>query len=192
MTEKLQPGDKVRAVFEGVVTDRSDNFIELDHGRRYIHEADRVEVLERADDPAHDPIGTVRRKGNRTFARLGESQEYPWKNITDGLSRSGARTTIMGNWHESMIGTEIIGVVPGTPAAEAQEEQPEPPSAPANAWPVVVHAGVKGTSGIEITRGRDDTFGDIVHLAMIAGGDVGKHLWFTKQSAGKIAEAITG
>ena len=72
-----QPGDKVRVttVREGVVKETGDLYFTMDMGEHLSHTYDRrdsrstVEILERADDPSRDPIGTIR--GDR-FIKLTE------------------------------------------------------------------------------------------------------------------------
>lgn len=71
-----------------------------------------VEVLERADDPGQDPIGTVR-KGPKSSpvvrSRVMSDDTYPWKSVMYTINYS----------HDEVVGWPVIGAVPGTPAAES-------------------------------------------------------------------------
>lgn len=116
---KPNPGDRVRYTFEGYVRDlRLD--VRYDLSRREVTLAwptdapyQTIEILERADDPARDPVGTVRRFGDATITVV-------WvKTDRDTWSRTPSQG-IRSKWEDhAMVDASIIGVVPGTPAAAA-------------------------------------------------------------------------
>lgn len=129
--ETPQPRDRVRVIYEGM----ADEFD--DHGRlarvtdsgtngdwiSYIPESATVEVLERADDPSRDPIGTFRRE-NHT-----EENDPPGHSIWQAFEDSyGNRrwlcvfSTTHGNRGETLtdnqvVGMKVVGYLPGSPAA---------------------------------------------------------------------------
>lgn len=118
---KPQKHDRVRLVLEGVVTDLDDHgdvaMFQGDGEQRahYVPRPFSVEVLEPADDPSSRPVGTVMR-GTEDTSRsnvvvrieVAPHAKYQWCSVTGGA------------WyeHDDLIGFEVIGVVPGTPAAE--------------------------------------------------------------------------
>lgn len=60
-TATPKPGDKVRVTYEGVVSPVDGQAFRTDKGfERSLTDAVSVEVIEPADDPSKDPIGTVR------------------------------------------------------------------------------------------------------------------------------------
>lgn len=109
----LNPKDRVRVTFE---SDYGDVALAMWHNRPLMQFA-TVEVLERADDPFKDPVGTVRESDGRPYAKkaadhwvlIGEDRDYG--------DRCYDRQ--MANVH-----AQVIGSVPGTPAAEAEKPAP--------------------------------------------------------------------
>ncbi len=76
-----------------------------------------IEILERADDPARDPVGTVREnKGSYkgVYVKTAEYEGREWFHVVEGFFTC-APYTIGG----------IVGAVPGTPADKAAEVEPE-------------------------------------------------------------------
>lgn len=127
---KPQKGDRVRvtfeAEFEGDGLDGSTARVKVTKGGMpaliSIADESTVEVLEPADDPTRDPIWTVRTvepapggaDGN-TVVKFGDSYWlYPSK-LGNGYGRL--------DW-SCVTDSKVIGVVPGTPAAE---QNPVPP-----------------------------------------------------------------
>jgi hypothetical protein len=114
---KPEPGDKVRVTYEGVYT----RYGTVQHpARRFlsfeIPSGSTVEVLESADDPSKDPVGTVRAMGGEEHGDLGpvaqkihdNNIQYCWAWLRwDGYQFLSS---------DSMVGRKIIGYVPGTPA----------------------------------------------------------------------------
>lgn len=110
-----KPGDRVRVTFEGRWTGKSD-LVEQDNGRIVDIDVfqEAVEVIEAADDPSKDPVGTVRRRqGFDEIAIQADTDATTyeaWLVLGNPASSGWAR-------HEYVSGWEIIGAVPGTPAA---------------------------------------------------------------------------
>lgn len=115
-------GDKVRLVIEGEVgSTYASAALGFKNGPvipGYVVQSAKVEILERADDPSKDPVGTVRRSVSLTYTKsehAGCNGNLPWVRLTgDG----NVRTYSDGE----VVGLPVIGAVPGTPAAEAAEE----------------------------------------------------------------------
>jgi hypothetical protein len=129
MSETPKVGDKVRLTLDGSVcrSDGGDVQVRLnDLWGTYTVPlgSPEMEILERADDPASDPIGTVRRSGDGLYA--GESYvktaypEYPWVSLSRG-HEDGDSWRLSGNGDRYVVGWPIIGAVPGTPAAASAE-----------------------------------------------------------------------
>lgn len=102
-----QPGDKVRVTYETVV--RNDgSYI----GRSMLNtpEAlnDTVEVLERADDPSRDEVGTVAELDGDIWVKRAENSWWP---IAQEFRHRS---------NNKMHGRVVTGAVPGTPAAQAR------------------------------------------------------------------------
>lgn len=121
MTE-VNEGDRVRVSYEGIVDDVDGNYLDFGDVGVFDNGTFEVEVLEKAkpkDDPASDPVGTVRQGSNGNIYVKTFHREYPWQN----LSRASAYSDYgqSGNRDNAMKGSSIIGVVPGTTAAKAQE-----------------------------------------------------------------------
>lgn len=133
MSETPRRGDRVRVTYEGTVCDPTHlgtNLQLLTDGMwPIVPKSARVEILERADDPARDPIGTVREELDRSATYVRTAQG--WMTVHD------PRHTGIGGvfaYDDSVSRAPIIGVVPGTPAADAQTPpevvrsgDPEPP-----------------------------------------------------------------
>jgi hypothetical protein len=104
----FKPGDKVRVTYEATwdypnaFNDYTDPF----------PEGATVELIERADNPANDLVGTVREH----------------KYDTGVMVKTGGGWRLVGNgwngdttWDDTDCSlSKVIGAVPGTPAAEAQ------------------------------------------------------------------------
>lgn len=112
--DKPKPGDRVRVSFETVVNyagnfpgSKMTGWFDLDNYS--------VEVIKRADDPAADPIGTVR-ETNLSVAVKTAAKSYPWKMVNRSLTVDPRN--IDGFMNESRALGRIIGAMPGTPAAE--------------------------------------------------------------------------
>lgn len=124
---KPRKGDKVRYTVEGVVTTVGDYLTRIEQadyvGVSVNHDGEhgRLEILERADDPSKDPIGTVRGADGWIVVRRDTrgSPALPWATL---VTPEGQRVV---NFHASdhaVSGLPVIGAVPGTPAAEAAVE----------------------------------------------------------------------
>lgn len=87
-----------------------------------------VEVLERADDPSRDSIGTVAELDGHVWIKRSEQW---WQPIpTEVGSRTNSR----------MTGRTVTGAVPGTPAAQAQGEADETAQALVHKRSLLPHA----------------------------------------------------
>lgn len=117
-------GDRVRwtrmrpQVIEGILEDVDGDAYAIRDGELRLHacqtEDVTVEVLERADDPSSDEVGTVRKdpEYGEVVAKVSLSREEgrPWHSFDGGSTVTDQRVK---EW-------PVIGAVPGTPAAEAQ------------------------------------------------------------------------
>lgn len=83
-----------------------------------------VEVVEAADDPSADPIGTVRRSGNGVLAARVEPGREDDPLVWAVVVRCGATDRSFYD-HQEVEGWEVTGAVPGTPAAEANPVPPQ-------------------------------------------------------------------
>lgn len=115
---KPQPGDRVRVAFEAIWDqDRGSHYWlrdEADGTTTSIPAAAMVEVLEPADDPSSDPWGLVRRGPNGAIA----IHMHVRRNI-DGYAQGWRLTKgSVDMTDDQVVGWEVIGAVPGTPAAE--------------------------------------------------------------------------
>lgn len=116
--EDFRPGDRVRVSYEAAWDqDRGTHYWLrdlTDGSTTSVPKTATVELIERADDPSKDLVGTVRRvKHGGVYVRA-DSQDYSWMGL-------GPETDSYGNDHEAMAGqSEIVGTVPFTPAAEKQ------------------------------------------------------------------------
>ena len=126
-TPKPQSGDRVRVSYEGTYEATAHGPLLLTDGspKRSIFDDAAVEVLERADDPSKDLAGTVR--------RLHDSE--PKHAVKHGTAladkpRTADAWTVVETGEVISNGDalhgDVIGAVPGTPAAEAH---PLPPAA---------------------------------------------------------------
>lgn len=113
--DKPRPGDKVRVEFdsskgitaiESIVDDWNGRFDGCDLVRDGI---DTVTILGRADDPASDPVGTVRKDGSRSIVKVAEDKWIPVSESSDLLVR-------YTNHAMELEHCLVIGAVPGSPA----------------------------------------------------------------------------
>lgn len=133
-------GDKVQVSFETTVASGAPNpyvvWVNVEDGREgpgriVCVPTYAVEVLERADDPSRNEVGTIRRlpaqqQAGADSAPLGPiavkwdaNDQHPWV----WMRWDGAQLLS----DETVTGWPVIGAVPGTPAAEAaQREQVYP------------------------------------------------------------------
>lgn len=120
-----QPGDKVRAGDTVEVTQTlrgkvygvdSDGFVryETEHGQfgAYADDTVTITVVERADDPSRDLVGTIAELDGEVWIK----HEYLWKCFSG--CRSARRS-------DQMRGRKVTGAVTGTPAATAQQAEPQ-------------------------------------------------------------------
>ena len=123
MSERPKVGDVISVTLTG-------KYNELPSGAGYIGENPgrwvfpsyaKVEILEPADDPSKDPVGTVRGERGWSFVcreRAG-TNIGPWVLVT----RPFGQRVIRFSWEDSQVtGFPIIGVVPGSPADKPQAE----------------------------------------------------------------------
>jgi hypothetical protein len=133
---KPRKGDVVlvtfKAEYEGDGRDGSPPRVKVEKGGMpaLISVADdsSFEVVEPADDPSKDPIGTVRQCPDADVVAVRtewchehESGSYRWRLPATG----GARPTSVLVNDEHVEGWPVIGAVPGTPAAEANPVPPQ-------------------------------------------------------------------
>lgn len=117
-----------------------------------------VELIERADHPRNDLVGTIR-EGLRATLPLVKIQHDTWVQVSlRGKTRQDVRT-----YSDELVGARarrILGAVPGTPAAGAAQERPlwtgdgteEPPE----------HVDkVRDKDGDELSRVDPDEFGRV-------------------------------
>jgi hypothetical protein len=117
---KPQPGDRVRVTYEGTfrTVGNSGRFAIADcgdHDHWYRPVDVEVEVLESADDPSKDPVWTVRTVepppypgvDSNIVIKFGQDHwMFPYRNGYGRLDWAGVKSS------------RVVGVVPGTPAAE--------------------------------------------------------------------------
>lgn len=126
MSDTPKVGDEIELRYRGRVHRlRSDGYVQFRNNGPWYGTSKRlepvasVEILERADDPAKDPVGTVRENtggfGGVYVKTAVQHGEVPWIHVERGF-RTG---------HPETVG-KIVGTVPGTPAAEAAEKPAEP------------------------------------------------------------------
>lgn len=115
----FQARDRVRVTFDSYYMDVA---IAMWHNTPLLQMA-AIELLERADDPSRDEIGTVRREDYDAGHSIWQCVAHP----TDPGETAWfcAYTTDPGNCgrrmdHADLCDVPVIGAVPGTPAAEAQ------------------------------------------------------------------------
>jgi hypothetical protein len=110
--DKIKLTAKPRVIVGELEELTSDGFLRLDGDVGHIRDPRNwdVEILERADDPSRDPVGTVAEFEDLVWVKTGERV---WVEVGDpDHFRADA----------ALGGREITGAVPGTPAAEAQGE----------------------------------------------------------------------
>jgi hypothetical protein len=116
--QPIRKGDKVKLtakprVIVGELEElTSDGFLRLDGDVGHIRDPRNwdVEILERADDPGRDPVGTVAEFDDLVWVKTGERV---WTVVGDP-DHFRVDTAITGR--------TVTGAVPGTPAADAQGE----------------------------------------------------------------------
>jgi hypothetical protein len=110
---KPEPGDKVRVTYEGIYT----KYGTVLHSSRLslgfeIPSGSTVEVLESADDPSKDPVGTVADLSSGCpIVKIGPDQ---WVTVWPG--RPSSKVEVFSNGF--VKDRKVIGAAPGTPAAE--------------------------------------------------------------------------
>lgn len=108
---KVNPGDKVQVSYETQVNNEGWFFGRDFHGPSFPEVKQyKVEVLEPADNPANDPVGTVASLGATIWVKTASD----WRCVTEQWPSV---------YEEDFNGCTIIGAVPGTPAAQAQEQR---------------------------------------------------------------------
>lgn len=119
MSTDPRPGDVIRVSYETTVpTDMRWR------GHAFTHEAEdcrnvTVEVIGLADDPAQDLVGTVRMTPNGPAVKSNVAPgESPWLMITQPMKGLRVDAYLSGGMRHA----PIIGVVPGSPAAEKASE----------------------------------------------------------------------
>ncbi len=116
-TPNPQPGDRVRVTYEGTYLrphDHQDGChvvkVPDDTNTRVTLRSATVEVLERADDPSKDEVGTVRRSPDGKVVAKGSRINFPWANLSAPKGDDSYHSNAVAGW-------PVIGAVPGTPAA---------------------------------------------------------------------------
>lgn len=113
---KPEPGDKVRVIYEGVYT----RYGTVLHPSRLalgfdIPSGSTVEVIEPADDPSKDPIGTVRRSPNGILVACSDAIDHVSWVVVGG----GSLTDKWAFDHRDVADWEKLSPVDGTAAAVA-------------------------------------------------------------------------
>lgn len=115
----FRPGQRVRVSFEATVVESASDFDDLVRtdnplvGKGVYAHALHPSQVEVIDDPASDPIGTVRRWDIRPLIKTADP-EYPWVDISRASAYGATPVHFPGaNGNEVMRGTEIIGMTPG-------------------------------------------------------------------------------
>lgn len=127
MSETPKVGDKVRFTIEAEYIRPSANHDVSDHlvlagaGDEYTlpYEA-AIEILERADDPKNDPVGTIRAEldGSAVYVK---TQDRRWSRVSSRSCEGGH------SFAENEMGmSKLVGAVPGTPAAVAETAKAAP------------------------------------------------------------------
>lgn len=148
MSKTPEVGDRVRLSYEGVYGGDFGPYpsVTLPSGRRVaqLDGEGLVEILERANSPRRDPVGTVR--------SFGEDAIVVWVKTDGGCWwRTPGQGSTKPKPDAGMIGSEVIGAVPGTPAAVAEAAkaapiEPEYEYYRGNLYPSVYRVRVRGTS----------------------------------------------
>lgn len=121
----FNPGDRVRVTFEGIY-EESGVFNDGDHRIRDLGDAfgktsrippyGTVELIERADDPRKDPVGTVRKSpGGTVVIQNGDGDSSPWQLLVSGTDYPDYQYFT----HGVVVGWKKLAPVEGTPAAES-------------------------------------------------------------------------
>lgn len=116
----FKPKDRVLAKVEAYVLEgRGDKILlSAESGThppmdvRFLARRDDVELVFRFDDPSKDPVGTVRQAPSNTWVVV-KSASNAWVPVDANDTKPLLDLDVRG--------CEVIGAVPGTPAAEAQE-----------------------------------------------------------------------
>lgn len=107
-SEQPRPGDKVRVTS---IVSPNGSYAGLGAVSEPNMYSATVEILERADNPADDPVGTVATLKNVVWVKRSDFEWTPVQNGWKGIFVNA-----------QMRGREVTGAVPGTPAAAAQRE----------------------------------------------------------------------
>ncbi len=116
---EFNEGDTVQVTFSGVY--RADGTI-LNSARQSlafeVPDGAVIELIESADDPSRDPIGTVRLAHGSSFVRMEDPNDsvFKWAMCVWVAPNGGA------NGHASMKHSDIIGAVPNTPTWDAWQK----------------------------------------------------------------------
>jgi hypothetical protein len=126
---KPRPGDKVRATLptvDGVLVaaDGQGVQLRLDDGSIHHLPGADIHMLERADDPSEDPIGTVRREKHEEgfsvwLASLDYNDDRYWVCVYS--TAPGNRGQVLEDRY--VWDTEVVSSLWGTPAAEAETRE---------------------------------------------------------------------
>lgn len=113
---ELSLGDKVRFSYEGVVTALGEREFTLGNGLKFEYTAapgypQTIEILERADDPSRDLVGTVRAN---QFVKLSDHIGRNWWDLCVGCWTSGG---------DDLADCPVTGAVPGSPASVVLDKQ---------------------------------------------------------------------
>jgi hypothetical protein len=116
--ETPREGDKVRTTYtvvrEGTVTEVTrDGAVYVDG--QYMNNRYKVDILERADDPSKDPVGTIRAELDDSAVYV-KTQDGRWTTVN---TRNGTHISFAPN---ELGGTKVLGTVLGTPVAEKVEK----------------------------------------------------------------------
>jgi hypothetical protein len=116
----MKVGDKIRVTFEATYAGRSrrpgnlflvDFECEEGYSLKYtVPSSATVEVIEPADDPSKDPIGTVRENTGALGGVYVKNSEG-WRHLELGFEPVPGSDTL----------GPLVGVVPGSPAARVKE-----------------------------------------------------------------------
>ncbi len=144
MSETPQHGDKVRVSYEGTWYQTPRNtigLVKLEDGRfKGLPSGTTVEILEHADDPANDPIGTLRKEtideGYSLWGKLPRFTYPPkagttWRLIETTMSQSTDFVMIRS---DALVQSfPVVGSIPGTsadklmsPKVTVEHSDPEP------------------------------------------------------------------
>lgn len=120
---KPQKGDRVRITYEA---EYRNGWEAVGKDGTVTYPADAtVELLEPTDDPSKDPVGALRREDV-----TGEPHFNIWQRVANPMRWLCTHSTATGMVGEvlqsdQVTGFEVIGSVPGTPAAEANPVPPQ-------------------------------------------------------------------